>query len=780
MNQKKLMVFPDIYFKNSFYLWSNYIVRKGSTPKLINIKLMKKIYLIALVITILVLLLSSTKVAAQNFYYATYQGDTINLSINTSGDIQWQQTEDTTTSWTNITGADTSNYTLYTSGSTTGFKYYRARILDSILCNNYYYSDIIKHRIISSTSDVQLGDWFEGGIVFYIDGAGSGLIAANRDQGTAAWGCEGTIILGADSTSIGNGAQNTIDILAGCSNIGIAANICDNLTLNGYTDWFLPSKNELNALYLHRAEINYEALVNGGNTFSNILYWSSSEFSSNNAWMQHFGTSAQLNYNKNFLTKVRAIRTFSPPLHIQLDSITNINPVSAAAHATVSDSGTATVTQRGICWSTTTNPTLNDSTTISGAGIGSYNSMAIQLTANTTYYIKAFAINSVDTAYSNEQSFTTTIGTQALYDIDGNGYDTVHIGTQIWMKQNLNVTHYPNGDTIPYITDNTTWANLAITGDGFSYYNNNANGEANTYGALYNYAATIGDNWDRDNTINQGVCPDGYHLPSDAEWDTLTTYLGGTNVAGGKMKETGTSHWNSPNTGSDNSSGFSALPGGTRSSSTGSFYDKGNRGLWWSSTEYNNTVSYNRILIYNNNEVTRSINFAKSFGMSVRCVKNLSIGDSYGGGIIAYIFVSGDPGYVAGETHGLIAAASDQSTGIQWYNGSNVTTGAIGTALGAGFANTNTIVNIQGIGNYAAKLCYDLTLNGYSDWFLPSKNELNKLYINKTAIGGFATYYYWSSSENSSNLAWLQYFNNGRKFINVKYGTIKVRAVRAF
>jgi len=116
---------------------------------------------------------------------------------------------------------------------------------------------------------------------------------------------------------------------------------------------------------------------------------------------------------------------------------------------------------------------------------------------------------------------------------------------------------------------------------------------------------------------------------------------------------------------------------------------------------------------------------------TVKISVTIAVGDSYQGGKVAYILVSGDPGYVAGQTHGLIAASSDQSTGIQWYNGSYTVTGATATALGTGNDNTVTIFNNQGAGNYAAKLCYDLVLGGYDDWFLPSKDELDKLYINK-------------------------------------------------
>ncbi|PKP61445.1 DUF1566 domain-containing protein [Candidatus Atribacteria bacterium HGW-Atribacteria-1] len=158
----------------------------------------------------------------------------------------------------------------------------------------------------------------------------------------------------------------------------------------------------------------------------------------------------------------------------------------------------------------------------------------------------------------------------------------------------------------------------------------------------------------------------------------------------------------------------------------------------------------------------------------------VAVGDSYGGGIVAYILVNGDTGYDPSVQHGLIAATADQSTRIQWYNGSYVVTGATGTAIGTGQANTTAIVTIQGAGSYAAQLCNDLTVGGYSDWYLPSKDELNKLYLNRVAIGGFADSGYWSSSEYDANYAWLHYFNYGYQNLNYKYGINPVRAVRAF
>jgi hypothetical protein len=150
----------------------------------------------------------------------------------------------------------------------------------------------------------------------------------------------------------------------------------------------------------------------------------------------------------------------------------------------------------------------------------------------------------------------------------------------------------------------------------------------------------------------------------------------------------------------------------------------------------------------------------------------LAIGRPYLGGIIAYIDATG--------LHGLIAAVSDQNTGSKWYNGTYITTGATATALDAGKTNTNTIVASQGTGSYAAKLCDDLVLGGYSDWYLPSKDQLTKLYLNKVAIGGFVSASYWSSSETTSNAAWGLTFNDGTAATYYKSSALNVRAVRTF
>ncbi len=170
-----------------------------------------------------------------------------------------------------------------------------------------------------------------------------------------------------------------------------------------------------------------------------------------------------------------------------------------------------------------------------------------------------------------------------------------------------------------------------------------------------------------------------------------------------------------------------------------------------------------------------------AYGNDVTFTSNIGIGDSYQGGIVAYVLQVVDPGYSASVHHGLIAAPSDQGTSAAWSL-TLTTTGATSLLIGSGQANTTTIVNNQGVGSYAAKLCDDLVIGSYSDWYLPSLNELTTVYQSRNAIGGFSLAFYWSSSEADTNNAYLQSFNSnsqapGSKTTSTNY---HVRAVRTF
>jgi uncharacterized protein (TIGR02145 family) len=192
-------------------------------------------------------------------------------------------------------------------------------------------------------------------------------------------------------------------------------------------------------------------------------------------------------------------------------------------------------------------------------------------------------------------------------DVEGNNYQTVIIGTQEWMKENLKTTKYNDGTAIPL---DTIW-NLPTT-PVYCWYNDDATTYKSTYGALYNWY-----------TANTGkLCPTGWHVPSDAEWTVLETYLGGSSVAGGKLKETGIIHWTSPNTSATNESGFTALPGGYRDN-YGGFGNILGSGVWWSSTEYGigASSSWDRRIDYVGSYILRDLD-NKTFGFSVRCVKD--------------------------------------------------------------------------------------------------------------------------------------------------------------
>jgi uncharacterized protein (TIGR02145 family) len=208
--------------------------------------------------------------------------------------------------------------------------------------------------------------------------------------------------------------------------------------------------------------------------------------------------------------------------------------------------------------------------------------------------------------------FTLKTQAQTLIDFDGNVYDTVTIGTQVWMKQNLKVTHFNNGTTIPNVTDSTSWANL--TSGARCYYNNDSATNDSVYGALYNWYVAQDPN----------ICPIGWHVSSNAEWQAAESYLGGNSIAGGKMKEAGTLHWASPNIGATNSSGFTGLPGGMRNPSSVFSTNKEN-GFWWTATSYNASMVWTTYLWYQFAGVDHNPT-PKKYGLSIRCIKDTNVG----------------------------------------------------------------------------------------------------------------------------------------------------------
>jgi len=204
--------------------------------------------------------------------------------------------------------------------------------------------------------------------------------------------------------------------------------------------------------------------------------------------------------------------------------------------------------------------------------------------------------------------FNSNVTYGSVTDYDGNLYKTVVIGTQTWIAENLRNTHYQNGESILEVRDTTTWINLS-TGAYCDY--NNSSSIVATYGRLYNWYAV---------KDSRNIAPNGWHVATEADWEVLTTYLGGESIAGGKLKEIGLTHWQSPNTGATNETGFTGLPGGFCFVDGVSFY-MGSIARWWSSTKIDNTSAQGRVMAYNSGEFHIG-SYSMLFGLSVRCVKD--------------------------------------------------------------------------------------------------------------------------------------------------------------
>ncbi len=315
-------------------------------------------------------------------------------------------------------------------------------------------------------------------------------------------------------------------------------------------------------------------------------------------------------------------------------AVTNVTAITATCGGEVTADGGAPATARGVCWSISPNPTINDSLTTNGSDIGRFTSSLTRLIPGTTYYVRAYATNSVGTAYGNEVSFTAQNGPCPLQatvsDNDGHTYNTVLIGNQCWMKENLRTTKYANGDDIP----------------AENYHNYNTSSiSLEQRGLLYNWTAVM--NCASSSNANpsgiQGICPTGWHVPSDAEWTQLTDYVSSQNeytcsnnseyIAKALASPTG---WNPSETtcavgysqGNNDATGFSALPAGFWSESH-SFNNAYSESNFWSSTQYDGfrTAAYTRYLDSKKAGVVRDF-YLKTSAFSVRCIRDIVIDEN--------------------------------------------------------------------------------------------------------------------------------------------------------
>jgi len=322
------------------------------------------------------------------------------------------------------------------------------------------------------------------------------------------------------------------------------------------------------------------------------------------------------------LTMVNGVPTWSGASStITTTEVTSITAHTATSGGNIISDGGSGIIARGVCWSTSSNPTTADSKTTDGSGIGSFTSSLTGLTASTLYYVRAYATNSAGTTYGDQKQFTTTGGTggDGTFDYEGRTYAYKTIGTQTWMTQNLAY--------LPAVSPGSAGSNTTLYYYVYGYEGSTvslAKAEANytTYGVLYNWEAA------------KTACPSGWHLPGDEEWSILTDYLinngygfgGSGNDIGKSMAST--SGWASSSTAgeignnqaSNNSSGFTALPGGYRIND-GWVVGLGFRAYFWSTSEGDALTAYSRTLGNGENGIYRDANY-RSSGYSVRCLKN--------------------------------------------------------------------------------------------------------------------------------------------------------------
>jgi len=327
-------------------------------------------------------------------------------------------------------------------------------------------------------------------------------------------------------------------------------------------------------------------------------------------------------FNGNAWTNICGSPALGIKPTITTTTVSDIATSNAKSGGTIVSNGGDNITVSGVVWSTSTNPTTALTTkTTNGAATGSFTSTMAGLAPETTYYVRAYATNSIGTSYGAEESFTTIAAPINSFEVT--------IGSQIWTTRNLNVATYSDGTEIPQVTDPAAWESL--TTGAWCYYNNDPANEA-VYGKLYNWYAVVGI-WDEasktDESLRKQLAPTGYHVPSSTEIITLIDGLGGGANAH-KMKAIGQGIWPEPNPDDEmdygptpaatNSTGFTALPGGFRYSGT-DFYNIGNTGYLWSTSSWVQPHSAS-ILSISRNFANYNDAMYKYGGLSVRCIKN--------------------------------------------------------------------------------------------------------------------------------------------------------------
>ena len=375
----------------------------------------------------------------------------------------------------------------------------------------------------------------------------------------------------------------------------------------------------------------WEGSYTGVNT--QARYWTTTQYNGDNAYYRgiynNWSTVDNSYFSKTRGLSVRCLRDedlanaseLTIPV-VTTKPVTNVSAISATSGGNISSDGGTVVTVRGLCWSTTEDPTIDSSHTSNGNGVGSFASTMSGLVANTTYYVRAYATNAVGTGYGDNVVFTTggrpCEGVPTLTDYDGNEYNTVQIGQQCWMKENLKAIHYANGDSIAYLYPHNTQATVA------------------NYGLLYNWSAVMhGANSSSANpSYVQGICPTGWHVPSKSEWDQLITYVssqpayrcdnGSTYISKSLASNNGWANANSTcctgySQSTNDATGFSGMPAGFWYNN--SYNDFGNIACWWTATQYNDNYAYRYRIHYNSQEM-QSTDTYKTYCYSVRCVKD--------------------------------------------------------------------------------------------------------------------------------------------------------------